>query len=61
LLNLAVAWAFVDGLGVAAVPGVIAASVVVGLAWNYPVHRFYVFRDAAERPPPKSRQPLDTS
>jgi hypothetical protein len=26
------------------VPGVIAASLVVGFAWNYPLHRFYVFR-----------------
>lgn len=44
-LNVGAAWVFVDGLGVAPVPGVIAASVVVGLAWNYPVHRFFVFRD----------------
>jgi hypothetical protein len=58
---MAAAWGFVDGLGVAAVPGVIAASVLVGLVWNYPVHRFYVFREAGERPAAKSRQPLDTS
>jgi putative flippase GtrA len=28
------------------VPGVIAASIVVGVAWNYPLHRLYVFRRA---------------
>ncbi len=43
-LNLLLAYALVDGLGVAAVPGIIAASLVVGFAWNYPLHRYYVFR-----------------
>jgi putative flippase GtrA len=43
VLNLAVAYAFVDGLGAPAVPGVIAASLVVGVVWNYPLHRRYVF------------------
>jgi putative flippase GtrA len=47
-LNLALAYAFVDGLGAPAVPGVIAASLVVGFVWNYPLHRYYVFR--APRP-----------
>lgn len=42
-LNLPAAYALVDGLGVPAVPGVIAASIVVGVAWNYPLHRWYVF------------------
>ncbi len=51
-LNLALAYALVDGLRLPAVPGVIAASLVVGLAWNYPLHRYYVFRTS--RP---SRQP----
>ncbi len=45
--NLAVAYALVDGLGMPAVPGVIAASIVVYAAWNYPLHRFFVFRHAA--------------
>lgn len=45
-LNLAVSYAFVDGLKLPAVPGVIAASLVVGFAWNYPLHRLYVFRTA---------------
>ncbi len=45
--NLAVAYALVDGVGIPAVPGVIAASIVVGVAWNYPLHRLYVFRHAA--------------
>jgi putative flippase GtrA len=45
-LNLPVAYGLVDGLGIPAVPGVIAASIVVGVAWNYPLHRLYVFRRA---------------
>lgn len=44
LLNLACAYGFVDGLGMPPVPGVIAGSLVVGLCWNYPLHRYYVFR-----------------
>ena len=66
-INLAVAYAFVDGLGMPAVPGVIAASIVVGIAWNYPLHRLFVFRHApapaieaagedAVRPPPQAAQ-----
>jgi putative flippase GtrA len=46
-LNLPVAYALVDGLGLPAVPGVIGASILVGIAWNYPLHRWYVFRGAA--------------
>jgi putative flippase GtrA len=45
-LNLPVAYGLVDGLGLPAVPGVIAASLLVGVAWNYPLHRWYVFRSA---------------
>lgn len=48
VLNLACAYAFVDGLHVPAVPGIIAASLVVGFAWNYPLHRCYVFRAAEQ-------------
>jgi putative flippase GtrA len=48
-LNLPVAYALVDGLGIPAVPGVIAASVLVAVVWNYPLHRFYVFRGATRR------------
>ena len=44
LWNLLVAWVLVDRLGAPPVPGVIAASVLVGVAWNYPLHRLYVFR-----------------
>lgn len=44
VLNLACAYALVDGLRVPAVPGIIAASLVVGFVWNYPLHRCYVFR-----------------
>ena len=46
VLNLACAYALVDGLRLPAVPGIIAASLVVGFAWNYPLHRCYVFRAA---------------
>jgi putative flippase GtrA len=42
--NLLLSWALVDGLGLPSVPGVIAASVLVGFAWNYPLHRLFVFR-----------------
>jgi len=58
VLNVACAYALVDGLHVPAVPGVIAASIVVGFVWNYPLHRCYVFRisepsaDAGACPPP---------
>lgn len=45
-LNLPASYAMVDGLGLPAVPGVIAASLLVGVAWNYPLHRWYVFRGA---------------
>ena len=43
-LNLVLAYALVDGLGMMKIPGVITASIVVGILWNYPVHRFFVFR-----------------
>lgn len=55
-LNLAAAYVIVDGLGIAPVPGVIAASVLVGFAWNYPLHRFYVFRSAVS---PRLPNPLE--
>jgi len=45
-LNLAAAYVLVDWLGVRPIPGVIAASILVGFAWNYPLHRVYVFRSA---------------
>lgn len=50
VLNLACAYALVDGLHLHAVPGVIAASVVVGFVWNYPLHRYYVFRTSEPDP-----------
>jgi hypothetical protein len=46
LLNLVVAYLLVDRLGSPKVPGVIGASVVVGVLWNYPLHRTFVFRSA---------------
>ena len=48
LLSLAwnelLAYAAVDGMGFPKIPGVIGASIVVGAAWNYPMHRLFVFR-----------------
>jgi putative flippase GtrA len=32
------------------VPGVITASLIIGLLWNYPVHRFFVFPDRSTNP-----------
>ena len=43
-LNCLLAYGLVDGLGAPKVPGVIAASIVIGFVWNYPLHRLYVFR-----------------
>lgn len=43
--NLLVSYALVDGLGLYPTTGVIVASVVVGIAWNYPLHRLFVFRE----------------
>ena len=48
-LNLALAWALVAGLRFPSLPGVIGASILVAVAWNYPLHRWYVFREAAQR------------
>ncbi len=48
--NLLVAFLLVNRLHIAAVPGVIIASVMVGVAWNYPVHRYVVFRDQQPHP-----------
>jgi putative flippase GtrA len=56
-LNLALSYALVDGLRLPAVPGVIAASLVVGFAWNYPLHRLYVFRAARRFPEPVLGRP----
>lgn len=44
LLNLLLARLLVEGLGLSAALGVLVAAVAVGLAWNYPMHRLYVFR-----------------
>lgn len=43
--NLLASYVLVSMLGMPKVSGVIVASVIVGLAWNYPVHRLYVFHD----------------
>jgi putative flippase GtrA len=44
LLNLGLARLLVEGVGLGAGVGVLVAAVAVGLAWNYPMHRLYVFR-----------------
>ena len=49
--NLVAAYLIVDGLGTRPVPGVIAASIIVGVFWNYPPHRFYVFPEPAPASP----------
>jgi putative flippase GtrA len=46
-LNALLAYILVDGLGIHENIGVILASAVVGFAWNYPMHRLYVFRRMA--------------
>ena len=56
-LNLALSYGLVDGLLLPAVPGVIAASILVGLAWNYPLHRYYVFRTRPSQSPPSVAAP----
>ncbi len=43
-LNCLVAYGLVDGLRIHKNIGVIVASTVIGFAWNYPMHRLYVFR-----------------
>ncbi len=49
-LNLLTAYGFVDRLHFAKVPGVIAASILVGAAFSYPVHRYYVFPERQTTP-----------
>ena len=49
LLNLGLARLLVGQLGLGAGLGALAAAVLVGVAWNYPVHRLYVFRPGDAR------------
>jgi putative flippase GtrA len=44
LLNLGLARVLVEGLHLSSAVGVLVAAVAIGLAWNYPMHRLYVFR-----------------
>ena len=41
--NLLIAFVLVHWMHVAPIPGVIGASIVVGVLWNYPMHRLFVF------------------
>jgi putative flippase GtrA len=43
-LNLGLARLLVEGLRLRAGLGVLIAAVIIGLVWNYPMHRLYVFR-----------------
>lgn len=43
-VNLLLSWGLVEGLGAPPVLGVIGASILVGLLWNYPLQRWFVFR-----------------
>jgi putative flippase GtrA len=47
--NELLSWAAVGGLGLPKIPGVIGAAIFVGVAWNYPMHRLFVFRRPAEQ------------
>lgn len=44
--NLLAAYVLVHMLHVSPIPGVIAASILVGALWNYPLHRLFVFPEA---------------
>jgi putative flippase GtrA len=48
-LNAGLAYLLVDGLHIHQNIGVILASTVIGFAWNYPMHRLYVFRVKKKR------------
>jgi putative flippase GtrA len=41
--NLLLSYLLVSRMHMPPVPGVIVASLIVGLCWNYPVHRYFVF------------------
>lgn len=43
LLNLGLAKLLVERFGLGPAGAALAAAVSVGLAWNYPLHRLYVF------------------
>ena len=47
--NLLVAYLLVNVAHMMAIPAVIAASIVVGALWNYPMHRLFVFPDTNAR------------
>ncbi|MFO0582884.1 MAG: GtrA family protein [Anaeromyxobacter sp.] len=49
-LNLGLAWLLVGGFGLPKIPGVIGASVAVGAAFNYPLHRHFTFPQGVHRP-----------
>jgi len=42
-LNAAAAYGLVGVAGAPPLPGVILASIFVGVGWNYPMHRFFVY------------------
>jgi putative flippase GtrA len=48
-LNCALAYLAVDILGAPKVAGAIGTSIVVGVLWNYPLHRLYVFGRAPSK------------
>jgi putative flippase GtrA len=49
-LNCLVAYVLVEGLKMSALPALILASVLIGIGWNYPMHRLYVFSGAVGKP-----------
>jgi putative flippase GtrA len=42
-LNGALVYWLVDSLGFAKAPSVVLASILIGVLWNYPLHRLFVF------------------
>lgn len=48
-LNCALAFLLIEKLAAPKVRGALAASVVVGFLWNYPMHRLYVFGRATSK------------
>jgi putative flippase GtrA len=41
--NVLASYLLVDVAGMPVLAGVITGSLIVGIAWNYPLHRFFVF------------------
>ena len=49
-LNCGLAYVLVEFVGAPKVPSAIVASLVIGLLWNYPMHRLFVFEAHPKQP-----------